>query len=255
MGDSVGTTVSVSAEVLASRSSSERKRAVPNASTYRSSRAPSTPRVPQDPIAIEILQARQQQLRHRERALAIQNRIRLLQKQEEEIVRTERKQRQTQAFASQVRERRMQEEQLRAKVRSERKAEELESRIRHLRAKQQRNKQISTARSRILSERRETVEEIKKVCERIDVEIETRREIERLHNVDRRRAIERELKQVQEQRTLSASGHRELLKMQYRSRLEIEKQRAEEESKRMQELEKLQEEVVERVKSRSVHLA
>ena len=236
MGDSVGT--SVSGGGLASRSSSGKKRYDFSNSLYRPYRPMSTPRVPHDPVALEILQAKKQQQINKERYVAVQNRIRNLKAIEEKTQKKVERQKQTEEFLSLVRERRQMEERFKERIKSERQALELESRIYHLRSKQQCSKMISTARSRVLSEKRETVDQLKRTSEKIDAEIERHRELEHMFNVDRRRAIESEMKRVREQRALSANGHREMLKSQYRSKLDIEKQKADEATQMLQELEK-----------------
>lgn len=219
---------------------------------YRT-RAPHTPRSPADPLASEMLQVRHQQHQNRDKLIALQNRIRLLQEQEEAAAQAERRMRQRAAFHSLVRERRQQDEQLRERVRTQRQAEELDARIQHLRSKQQRSKQLSAVRTRILAERRETVESIRLVSQQLDAECERRRELERQRNIERRKAVVSEETEVRELRTASAQGHRLSLKQQYRLRLDFERQKAEAEARRLQELERLETEMAERVHSKSVN--
>ena len=205
-------------------------------SLYRPSRLLSTPKAPTDPIACEILRARHQQSLNRKKVLAARNRIRMLETMQQQTQRTAKLQRRNEAFLTEIRERRRQEEALKEKVRAQRQAEELDSRIRLLRDKYERSALVSTARSRVLSEKRGTVEEIKRMSELLDEEIESRREQERLRNVDRRRAIFYESSKRRQERTLSAQSQREMLKEQYRKRLELEQQKAEEEAQRLSSL-------------------
>lgn len=156
-------------------------------------------------------------------------------------------------FHSLVRERRMQEEQLREQLKEERQAQELDARIYHLRLKQQRAKQLSVVRARILSERRETVSCIRQVSEQLDAERSRRKEQERLHNIERRKAVIREETQIRALRAASAQGHRESLKQQYRLRLDTERYKVEAETRRLQELEMLESALAERVHSKSVN--
>ena len=221
MGDSVGS------------SRSGRRRAGLNASLYRTSRLLSTPKAPTDPVAREILQARQQQAINRKKAIAARNRIRLLESLQQQTVRTNEMQMRNQAFLSEIREQRRLEESIRERVKAERQAEELDNRIRLLREKQERSTLVSTARSRVLSEKRDTVEEIKRISEQLDEEIESQRIRERQRNVDRRREIVSEISKKRQERTLSAQSQREMLKVQYRQRLEMEKQRVEEEAQHL----------------------
>jgi len=155
---------------------------------------------------------------------------------QQQTQRTAKLQRRNEAFLTEIRERRRQEEALKEKVRAQRQAEELDSRIRLLRDKYERSALVSTARSRVLSEKRGTVEEIKRMSEQLDEEIESRREQERLRNVDRRRAIFYESSIRRQERTLSAQSQREMLKEQYRKRLELEQQKVEEEAQRLSSL-------------------
>jgi hypothetical protein len=129
--------------------------------------------------------------------------------------------RRNQAFLSEIREQHRLEESIRERVKAERQAEELDNRIRLLRDKQERSVLISTARSRVLSEKRDTVEEIKRVSEQLDEEIESQRIRERQRNVDRRRELVSEISKKRQERTLSAQSQREMLKAQYRQRLEL----------------------------------
>lgn len=214
---------------------------------------PTTPRAPADPLASEMLQVRQQQHQNREKLITIQNRIRLLQEQEQAAAQSDRRLRQRAAFHSLVRERREQDVQIRERVRAQRQAEELEARIHHLQVKQQRAKQLSTLRARILAERRETVESIRLVSEQLDAECERRQEQERQRNIERRKAVVSEETEVRTFRAASVQGHRVSLKQQYRQRLEFEKQKAEAEARRLQELERLENELAERVHSKSVN--
>jgi len=217
-------------------SSRSRRRQGLSTSLYRPSRLLSTPKAPTDPIACEILRARHQQSLNRKKVLAARNRIRMLETMQQQTQRTAKLQRRNQAFLTEIRERRRQEEALKEKVRAQRQAEELDSRIRLLRDKYERSALVSTAKSRVLSEKRGTVEEIKRMSEQLDEEIESRREQERLRNVDRRRAIFYESSKRRQERTLSAQSQREMLKEQYRKRLELEQQKAEEEAQRLSSL-------------------
>lgn len=209
-----------------------------SASMYRTSRQLSTPKAPTDPLASEILSARHQLTQNRRKVLAARNRIRMLETMQQNTVRNEELQRRTAAFRSGIRERKRVEEMVKERFKAERQAEELDNRIKLLRDKQERSMLISTARSRVLSEKRETVEEIKRVSEQLDMEIEMRREQERQRNAEKRRLIATEIYKKRQERTLSAQSHKEMLKSQYRQRLEAEKKRAEEEAHRLAELER-----------------
>jgi hypothetical protein len=152
--------------------------------------------------------------------------------------RTAEQQRRTAAFLSNIRERQRMEVIARDKVKAERQNEQLCTRIRLLRDRQERSVLISAARSRVLSEKRETVEGIKRVSEQLDVTIESQRDMERQRNADRRRIIVAESSKTRQERILSAESQREMLKTQYRHRLELEQKRAEEEAQRFFALQK-----------------
>lgn len=217
-------------------SSRSRKRQGLSTSLYRPSRLLSTPKAPTDPIASEILRARHQHSLNRKKVIAARNRIRMLETMQQQTQRTAELQRRNEAFLHEIRERRRQEQALKEKIRAERQAEELDSRIRLLRDKYERSALISTARSRVLSEKRGTVEEIKRLSDQLDEQIESRREQERLRNVDRRRAIVYESSKKRQERTLSAQSQREMVKEQYRKRLELEQQKVEEEAQHFADL-------------------
>jgi len=224
MGESVGS------------SPSSRKQPGLSVSLYRTSRQFSTSKAPPDPIASEILQARHQQTQNRQKLIATRNRIRFLEFMQQQRVRTTENKRRTAAFISGIRERQRVEMTEREKIKAKHEEKQLDTRIRLLRDKQERSALISTAKHRVLSEKRETVEEIKRISEQMDVAIESHREMERQRNVDRRRKIVAETCKRRQERTLSAENQREMLKTQYRNRLEFEQRRVEEEALRLSAL-------------------
>ena len=218
MGDSLGSVLST------------RRHQGATVSLYQTSRGVSTPKASPDPVAREILRARHEQVQNHQKLIATRNRIRMLENVQLQSAKTAEHQRRTAAFLSSIRERQKMEVIARDKVKAERQTEQLCTRIRLLRDKQERSMLISAARSRVLSEKRETVENIKRVSEQLDVTIESQRDMERQRNADRRRIIVAESSKTRQERILSAESQREMLKTQYRHRLELEQKRAEEEA-------------------------